>query len=312
MTARTPLAHAATVAAVTVALLAGCASGGSGGSGGDEPAATTPRAGYPVTVGDLTLQAQPTRIVSLSPVATEMLFAVGAGGQVVAADEFSTYPPEAPTTGLSGFTPNVEAIAEHDPDLVVISYDPGDLVTQLDALAIPAHLVSDTPADLDDVYAQITDIGTLTGHPAEATDLVRRMDEDITKLAADVPPRDEPLSYYFEIDDTLYTFTSQTFVGFLFEMVGLTNIAGAEDPEAFTTQLSSEVVIDANPDLIFLADTRCCGQSAETVAARDGWADIAAVRDGHVVELDDDIASRWGPRVVDLFRAIVDAVSRVP
>jgi iron complex transport system substrate-binding protein len=307
-----PLAQAATVAAVTAAMLAGCGSGGSGGSGGEDPAATTPGAGYPVTVGDLTLPAQPTRIVSLSPVATEMLFAVGGGGQVVAADEFSTYPPEAPTTELSGFTPNVEAIAEHDPDLVVISYDPGDLVAQLDALAIPVHLVADTPADLDDVYAQITDIGTLTGHPAEAADLVRRMDEDITKLASDVPPRDEPLSYYFEIDDTLYTFTSQTFVGSLFEMVGLTNIADAEDRDAFTTQLSAEVVIDANPDLIFLADTRCCGQSAETVAARDGWADIAAVRDGHVVELDDDVASRWGPRVVDLFRAIVDAVSRVP
>ena len=311
MRTRTPLAAAVTVAAVTVALLAGCASGGSDGDG-PTAGTTPPAAGYPVTVGDLTLQAQPTRIVSLSPVATEMLFAVGAGGQVVAADEFSTYPPEAPTTELSGFTPSVEAIAEHDPDLVVISYDPGDLVTQLDTLAIPVHLVPDTPADLDDVYAQITDVGTLTGHPTEAADLARRMDEEITKLAADVPPRDEPLTYYFEIDDTLYTFTSNSFVGSLFEMIGMENVADAQDPGAYTVQLSSEVLIDADPDMIFLADTKYGGQSAETVAARDGWADIAAVRNGHVVELDDDIASRWGPRVVDLFRAIVDAVSRVP
>jgi iron complex transport system substrate-binding protein len=295
------------LAAVAALVLAGCATGD---EPGDSPGTPGPaEAGFPVTVGELTLAAQPTRIVSLSPAVTEMLFAIGAGDQVVAVDEFSNYPPEAPVTELSGFTVNAEAVAAYEPDLVVISSYAEEVTAQLGELSIPVHVAPDDPVTVDDVYTQITDLGALAGRTGEAADLVERMSGDLSKLAADAPERAEPLTYYLEIDETLWTYTSGSLVGSLFAMVGLENIA--EEPGAVTMQLSPEAVVGANPDLIFLANT-AYGMDAETVAAREGWSGIAAVQTGQIVELDTDIASRWGPRIVDLMEAVVDAVSQVP
>lgn len=289
-------------------LLAGCGDDPADPGGDGTPA---PAAGdYPVTVGDLTLDEQPTAIVSLSAAATEMLFEIGAGEQVVAADEFSNYPPEAPTTDLSGFTPNVEAISTYDPDLVVLSYDPGDLIAQLEELTIPVHVASDDPGELTDIYGQITDLGALTGHPDEAADLVERMTGEIDKLVADAPERDEPLHYYAEIDDTPWAYTDQSIISELFGLVGLENVVTSDDPSEVSIQISGEFLVDANPDVIFLTNAQY-GVTAEDVAGRAGWEDIDAVRDGDVVELSPDIAARWGPRVVDLLREVVDAVSQV-
>jgi iron complex transport system substrate-binding protein len=277
----------------------------------DDPgdsATTSPEAGYPVTVGDLTLDARPERIVSLSPTVTEMLFAIDAGDQVVAVDEFSTYPPEAPRTELSGFEINTEAVAEYDPDLVVIS-SYADTIPQFEALGIPVYLAPDDPATVDDVYAQITELGTLTGRVDEAAGLVERMSGDLAKLVADAPERAEPLRYYIEIDDTYWTYTSDSIVGSLFSMVGLENIAS--EPGAASTQLTAESIVDADPQVIFLTNSEF-GVDAQVIEARDGWAEIEAVRAGRIVELDTDIASRWGPRIVDLMETVVDAVSRVP
>ncbi|RMH67259.1 MAG: ABC transporter substrate-binding protein, partial [Actinomyces sp.] len=119
------------------------------------------------------------------------------------------------------------------------------------------------------------------------------------------------ITYYHELDDTLYTVTSGTFVGEIYALFGLENVADPADADGSAfgyPQLSAEYLVDADPDLIFLADTKCCGQSAATVAARPGWDTLTAVREGHVVELDDDIASRWGPRVVDFARAVAAAL----
>jgi iron complex transport system substrate-binding protein len=103
--------------------------------------------------------------------------------------------------------------------------------------------------------------------------------------------------------------TSSTFIGRIYALLGLRNVADAVGADSSDyPQLSPEYIIEANPDLIFLADTKCCRQSAATVATRPGWDRIAAVRHGNVVELDDDIASRWGPRIVDLVRAVARAV----
>jgi len=276
----------------------------------DTPAgAPSTAASYPVTVGDLTLSARPTRIVSLSPTTTEMLFAVGAGDQVAAVDSNSDYPPEAPKTDLSGFKPNAEAIAAKSPDLVILSNDLNNIVASLKQLKIPVYLAP-AAVTLDDTYREITEIGALTGHVDEAADVVRRMKDEIAKLVADVPQRPAKLTYYYELDPTFYTVTEKTFVGSLFSMVGLENIAKSGAAGGDYPQLSAEAIVEADPDMIFLADSKCCQQSAETVKARPGWSGITAVREGQVYALDDDIASRWGPRVVDLVRAIADAVTK--
>jgi cobalamin transport system substrate-binding protein len=286
----------------------GCAGGGKDSPGGVPSAA----ASFPVTVGSVTLDKQPQKIVSLSPSATEMLFAIGAGKQVVAADDNSNYPAEAPKTSLSGFKPNAEAVAAYQPDLVVLANDLEKIVASLTALKIPVY-VAPAATTLDDTYRQIQDLGTLTGHGAEAADVSKRVRDDVAKLVKDLPRRTKKLTYYYELDPTLYTVTSKTFIGSLFTLAGLDNIADAADPSGSGyPQLSAEALIKANPDFVFLADTKCCQQNAATVGARSGWAALGAVQSGRIILLDDDIASRWGPRVVDLVRSIVDAVAKVP
>lgn len=280
---------------------------GSDSSGAGDDAAPSESGGdaYPVFLeteyGTVELAEPPDQIVSLSSTATEVLFAIDAGDQVLAVDDQSNYPADAPITDLSGLEPNVEAIAGYEPDLVVTSGDPGDLVAGLDTLGIPT-LVQPAAVTLDDTYEQISQLGVATGNTDEADDLVGQMQADIDALVAEVPERDEPLTYYHELDSTLFTVTSETFIGELYSLVGYENIADpADDGSAGGyPQLSSEFVVQADPDVIFLADTKCCGQNAATLADRPGWGELSAVTEGRVVELDDDIASRWGPRVVDL------------
>ena len=248
------------------------------------------------------------RVVSISPTATEMLFAIGAGDRVVAVDQFSYYPADAPVTDLDGWNPNVEAIASYDPDLVVMQID-GDVSASLEALGIEVW-THDAPIALDDVYVQIEQLGEATGQVDEAAALVADMRAEIAELIAAAPDA-SGLMYYHELDDTLYTVTSSTFIGQVYGLFGLTNVADPADADGTAwgyPQLSDEYLVDADPDVIFLADTLCCGQKAETVAARPGWDQMSAVQTGRVVELDDDIVSRWGPRLVDFIAAISDVL----
>ncbi|GLY05803.1 ABC transporter substrate-binding protein [Actinoplanes sp. NBRC 101535] len=293
-------------------LLTGC--GGDGGGGTPAADRSGAAAAYPVTVGGVTLTAQPEKVVSLSPTATEMLFAIGAGPQVTAVDDQSNFPPEAPRSDLSGYKPNAEAIAATDPDLVVIANDSDNIVAQLGRLAIPVHLVP-AAASLDDTYREIRELGALTGHTADAEKVTGEMATRIDEIVASVPARSRPLSYYYEISADFYSATSKTFIGSVFSRFGMTNVADAADPDGTSggyPQLSQEALVKANPDTVFLADTKCCQQSAATVAARPGWSSIAAVRNGQIHALDDDIASRWGPRTVDLVQAVADAVRKAP
>lgn len=313
MTRRIPMLFTAALAAVGLALGA-CADKGGADKTADQPASGASSAAFPVTVGTVTLDKRPEKIVALSPTATEMLFAIGAGRQVTAVDDNSNYPPEAPKSKLSGFTPNAEAVAAKNPDLVVISNDTNKIADQLTKLKIPVY-VAPAAKSLDDSYRQLTDLGALTGHASEAADVSKRMKDDIAKLVKDLPQRSKKLTYYYELDPTYYSVTSKTFIGSLFGMVGMENVADPSDADGAKggyPQLSQEVLVKANPDFVFLADTKCCKQDPETVKARHGWAGVTAVKSNQIVRLDDDIASRWGPRTVDLVRAIVDAVAKVP
>ncbi len=256
----------------------------------------------------------PERIVSLTPSSTETLFAIGAGDQVVAVDSNSTYPEDAPVTDLSAYEPNVEAISGYEPDLVVVDGTDATLVDGLETLGIEVF-EAPAPTDLEGALDQVVELGEVVGHADEAEVLVEEMRDEIDEIVADLPARDEPLTYYHELDDMLYSVTSDTFIGEIYSLVGLENIADAADPDGESggyPQLSTELVVDADPDLVFLADTKCCAQTADTFAARPGFAGLTAVTEGRVVLLDDDIASRWGPRVVDLLEDIAAAVEAVP
>jgi iron complex transport system substrate-binding protein len=271
-------------------------------------ATTAPETRQPATdAGDA-----PERIVSLGPSGTEILYAVGAGDQVVAVDEQSDFPDGVPTTDLSSYEPNVEAVAAYEPDLVVVTGSvPQDALDGMDAAGIDV-LFLDAPTNLDEMYEQFSDIGIATGHEDEAADLVRQVRAGIDAATADVADRAEAPTYYHELDPTLFTVTSSTFIGQLYALAGLENIADAADADGSLggyPQLSAELVVQADPDFVFLADSECCNEDTDTFAARPGFADLTAVQEGHVVELDDDVASRWGPRVVDFLRTVVDATS---
>jgi len=237
-----------------------------------------------------------------------MLFEIGAGPQVVAVDDQSNYPAEAPITDLSGFTPNLEAILGFQPDLVVVAYDPGDLIIGLEVVGVPV-IHFDAAADIPGVYRQIESLGRATGNEETAAEVNQRIEADLAEIVADAAGAGEGRTYYHEIDSTFYTATSSTFFGQIYKLFGLVNIADeADDEGSGYPQLSSEYIVLADPGIIFLANT-LYGESAETVAARPGWDVMTAVIQGDIIELDSDIASRWGPRIVDLARAIADAVS---
>jgi iron complex transport system substrate-binding protein len=249
----------------------------------------------------------PTRIVSLSPSATDDLFAVGAGKQVVAVDSLSTYPKSAPATKLSAFTPNVEAIAKYRPDLVVISNDQNHIVSQLAKLRIRV-LVEPAAANFGQVYAEILQVGTVTGHAAQAKTVVAGMKKKVAAIVHSVPRPATPLTVYHELDPTYYSVTSHTFIGQMYTLLGMKDIADAAGGSSDYPQLSAEYIVASDPDLIALADTVCCGQSYATVAARPGWGNIAAVRHHEVVRIDDSIASQWGTRTVLFLKAVASAV----
>jgi iron complex transport system substrate-binding protein len=307
--------HVALGALLALLTLFAAACGGDDSSSGasTNPTTTAPKAAastFPVTVtgsnGAVTISAKPARIVSLSASSTEDLFAIDAGKQVVAVDDQSNYPAGVPKTTLSGFNPNVEAIAKYEPDLVVMS--DASVAKQLKAIKVPL-LVLSAPSNLDGAYAQITTLGKATGHETDADALVAKMKLDITNITKSTPRPTTPLTYYHELDNTYYTVTSKTFIGNVYGLLGLKNIADPADKNSGGyPQLSAEFIVSTSPDIIFLADTKCCKQSATTVAARAGWNQITAVKNGNVVNLDDDIASRWGPRVVDLLREAAGAV----
>jgi iron complex transport system substrate-binding protein len=272
-------------------------------------------ASFPVTItasnGVVTVAKKPRRIVSLSPTATESLFAIGSGPLVVAVDDQSDFPKSAPQTSLSGFTPNVEAIASYRPDLVVIAYDPKGLSGALGRLGITV-IHHDGAATFKGAYQQIRQLGLVTGHEAEATRLVDRMRSRIAGIVSAAQKAGGGLSVYHELTPDLYSATSQTFVGRVYAALGLRNIADEADSVGTGyPQLSAEYVVAASPDVIVLADTVCCGQKPSTVAVRPGWDRISAVRTGSIVRIDDSIASRWGPRLVNFFRAMSSALARL-
>ena len=317
------LALAAAAVASAAAALAGCGSAASTPAGtASSPAASSPAAAagssFPVTVtasdGSVTIKAKPVRIVSLAPTATEDLYAVGAGPQVVAVDQNSDYPPGVPVTKLSGLTPNLEAIARYRPDLVISYQNANGLVTGLGKLGIPV-LIEPAAATLADAYAQIGQIGQATGHLTQARRVVAAMKAQIAGYVRQAGSSHPGLTYYWELTASpFYSVTSSTFIGQIVGLFGLKSIADAADKasDGGYPELSEEYIIKAQPRIIFLADNQAAdgGQTPAVVSERPGWSAIPAVQDHEVIGLNDDIASRWGPRLPQLVAEIAQAVER--
>jgi iron complex transport system substrate-binding protein len=270
-------------------------------------------ADFPIVVhaanGDVTVKQRPTRIVSLSPSATETLFAIGAGKQVIAVDDQSDYPKQAPHTSLSGFKPNVEAIATYKPDLVIVGWD-STLVNALEKLGITA-VYQPAANNVAEAYDQIRQLGQATGHARQARTLVRSMQTKLTGLIQSVPKKSRHLKVFHELGPDYFSTTSATFIGRIYKLFGFRNIADAADTTGSGyPQLSAEYILSANPDIVVLADAVCCGQTAAGAAGRPGWSRLSAVVRKRVITVDDSIASRWGPRIVDFARIVARAARR--
>jgi iron complex transport system substrate-binding protein len=287
--------HCARLAAVAVALAlvpaAGC------GGGGGEP--------KPTNADD-----RPARIVSISATATEDLFAIGAGGEVVAVDEFSKYPPSAPRTKLSYISPSAEAISAYDPDLVVLALESNKVVPALGRLKIPV-IVHKPAGDLGEAYSQIETLGLATGHREQAKRVVSRMKARVAEILKRLGSKPRGLSVYHELDPHYFSASSETFIGRIYKLVGLRNVADGATKGGEFPKLSAEYVVRENPDLIVLADTVCCGQSLASLQKRPGLRDVAAVRNRNVLAVPDDLASHWGPRIVDFLDRVATEVEAV-
>ncbi|MDP2623116.1 MAG: ABC transporter substrate-binding protein [Actinomycetota bacterium] len=276
---------------------------GDDASPGTDPGVT---AGFPVEVRGVTIEDRPERIVSGSATHTEILYAIGAGERVVAIDDFSDFPSEtAALPHFDAFNASVEGIAGFDPDLVILAFDPGDVASGLAALGITTIVFAPPPANLDEAYLEWLEVGAAVGAVDEAEDLVASARDDIAAIRSDVPIYVRPFAYYHELDTTYFSIGSDTFLGSIYGMLTMVSIADAAG--GGFPQLSGEFIIDADPDFIFLAD----GETAESLAARPGWSEMSALRSGSIVELDPAIASRWGPRLVDLVALIAREVHGV-
>lgn len=268
--------------------------------------------------------APPQCIVSLSPTATNTLYAIGAGSQVQAVDEYSDYPAAALALSkkhkIDALSPSLEAMLgicnaspthpSTKPDLVIISYDPSDFQQKLAAQGIKV-VEENAATSVADALSQIRQLGVLSGHAQRADALAASMNRTINSEIASVPAHPKKkISVYYEISyNPYYSLTSSTFVGSIMKRMGLVNIADGDSTSADVgyPELSGEYIVSTNPSLILLAGDA----TAASVATRPGFRNIVAVRNGNVVELNADIASQWGPRFVELVSQIAREVKHV-
>ena len=307
-----------TAGAVTVALLiAAC------GDDAADPTATPTEAApaatasveatlpaFPLTVRDSTgasivIEARPERIVSHSPAVTEILFAIGAGAQVVAVDDFSDYPQEAVALQQVRYSdPDPEQAVALEPDLIIFGGRQQGSVEAFRALGLPVFLTEEA-ATLEAVLDDIMLIGRISGHVAEAEVLVAELRGRINAIAAKVADVTEGPTVFFELSDGLYTVAPESFIGGMLTLLKARNVA--EGATTAFPQLTGEVVVERNPEVILLADAEF-GASLESLRERPGWATIAAVQSGRVVPVDPDVTNRPGPRIVDGLELIAKAL----
>ena len=245
---------------------------------------------------------KPNKIISLSPSLTEILFAIGAASQVIAVDNQSNFPKNVPRTRLSAYEPNLEAIASFKPDLVVLSYDISDAVKGLNLVGIDTLLLP-TPKDFSEILKQIMVLGESTGNIKKANKLIIDMEDKMRRLTA-VRKKRRPIKIYHEIDENYYSASSFSFIGSIYQMLNLTNIADNADKGGHGyPKLSPEYIISSNPDIIILPGKN--SSYIGRIIERPGWKHISAVKNKKFLRVEPDVASRWGPRVPEFANSIV-------
>lgn len=249
----------------------------------------------------VTLDGPAQRIVSHSPGVTEILFAIGAGAQVVAADEFSDFPEEAAALPKVTYAaPDPEQDLSFSPDLVIFAANQEQSVGQFRSLGIPVFYLQE-PANLDGVIDSIRLLGRLTGHEPEAEVLASDIEVRLAAVTSALAGVEAGPRVFWELDSTLYTVSPDTFIGGALQLLKAQNIsAGAASPYP---QLTAEAVVAADPEVILLADAQW-GVTVESVAERPGWAGMTAVVEGRIYPVDEDTMSRPGPRIVDGIEAL--------
>jgi len=250
---------------------------------------------------EIKLEGPAQRVVSLAPSNTEILFAIGAGSQVVGRDEFSDYPAEAASIesiGGSFGEYNVEAILALKPDLVLAAeINTPELVKQLEDVGITVYYLAN-PTTLEGMYTNLETVASLTGH--DATELVDSLKTRVAAVDEKIAPLSSRISVFYEIDATdptkPWTYGPGTFGDLLIDRAGGFNVANVvTDPYP---QLSLEQIVTANPSIIILGDA-VWGVTTESVLGRAGWESIEAVKSNSIFPIDDNLISRPGPRLVD-------------
>ena len=264
--------------------------------------ATTPPSTFPVTVSDqegkpLTLAKQPRAIISFSPGVTEILFAIGAGPQVIAADQFSDYPAEAKALKqrVKYTSPDVESALSLNPDLVIMSRAQRTSVERFRSAGLPVFYTPEADS-LDAIMENVRMWGHLTGHAAEADQVANGMRARIEAVKVKVAPVAEGPRAFYELSDSLVSAGDKTFIGSILTLLKAKNVASGAATDY--PQLTAEAVISRDPQVIFLADASSAGQSLETLRKRPWWTSISAVKDGKVYPIDPNIGNRPGPRIV--------------
>ena len=245
---------------------------------------------------------KPNRIISLSPTATEMLFAIGAGGNVVAVDSHSNFPKDAPLTNLSALEPNLEAIASYKPDLVIIAFEIGNLKVDLNAVGIEVLMLPATPT-VEDALKQILEIGDITGNEENAEKLVVKIRSQIKTISLQREGKPK-FSVYHELDENYYSPSTWSFLGNIYDILGFKNIADeADTAKTGYPKLSAEYIMVSNPDIIVTSGLK--NDKQLKFASRAGWNAIKAVQNEAIISVEPDIAGRWGPRLIDFCEQII-------
>ena len=245
----------------------------------------------------------PKRIISLSPSITEILFEIGSGNQVIAVDNLSNYPNEAPISDISAYDPNVEAISLLNPDLVILSYNIKNLKTALKKIGIETIYLP-APLNFEDILDQIDYLGLQTGNEDKAKKLISKM-KNRMKTLQKLRENETATKIYHEIDPNYYSPSKFSFIGDIYQKLNYKNVADKADISNLGyPKLSPELIISENPDLIVLPGKD--NKYVEKVKLRPGWSYIEAVKKNNFLLTNNDIASRWGPRILNFASILVE------